>query len=518
MSSLRDGYIIGFDSGTQSVKTIVFNKIGNIIGEGKSSHSTSIPRPNWAEQDPNEWWSAFLRSIKIALKNANASPDQVDIVGITHQRETICAIDKDGNPVIPAQVWYDARALDEVRWIKEEYGSEKYMEISGRMPDTTWWAQKAMWIKNNMSEIFDSIHKLLTVHGYFVYKLTGELKDTYAAPTGLLDIKNFNYSNQLLDDFEIPREKLCDLIAPGEIIGYVTKEASSETGLPAGLPISSGAGDQQAGGLGCEVVEVGTSYLNLGTSVVLGTLTKDYIFHKNFFTRAGCIPGTWNPESIINGGYWMITWFKKNFAKTEIEAADSCGITAEEILESEAIKIPAGSQGLILQPYWLGVRQPYWDENAKGIIIGWTGNHTKAHLYRSIIEGIAYDVRLNFDRMEEALGSAIEDVRIHGGGANSDLSCQIMSDITNKPVYRMHTQEATALGAAILATVANRDYRSVKEAATLMTHIAREFKPMRKNRAIYEKYYKNVYENLYPSNMKLMKNISALDSIYDATG
>jgi xylulokinase len=204
----------------------------------------------------------------------------------------------------------------------------------------------------------------------------------------------------------------------------------------------------------------------------------------------------------------MITWFKDNFGKTEMEAAASCGIVAEEILELEAKRIPAGSQGLVLQPYWLGVRQPYWDENARGVIIGWTGNHTKAHLYRAIIEGIAYDIRLNFDGMEEALESTITNIRIYGGGAKSELSCQIVADVTNRPVSTVHTEEATTLGAAIHAATANKDYKDIKEAANSMVHIAREYKPNKKNSRTYERYYKNVYVDLYSSNMKLMKKIS----------
>ncbi|MEM2111329.1 MAG: FGGY-family carbohydrate kinase [Candidatus Bathyarchaeia archaeon] len=501
-------YILAFDSGTQSVKTIIFDAEGNDKGEGRILHKVFTPKAGYAEQDPEEWWTAFCKSVQQALTNGNVSPNRIAAIGITHQRCTICVVDENGKPLLPAQVWYDSRAVKEVRWIKEKFGAEKYLRIAGRMPDTTWWAQKAMWIKNNEEKIFNKAYKLLTVHGYFVYKLTGNYKDSYAAPTGLLDMEKLSYSEELLNTLGIPREKLCDLVPPGEIIGYVSRKASIETGLPEGIPVASGAGDQQSGGLGCGVVRKGLAYLNLGTSVVLGLFSPEYVYHRNFLVREGAVPGTWNLEALVNSGYWLVTWFKDNFCQIEKHIADQCKVSIEELLEQEAKKVPAGSSGLIVQPYWLGVRQPYWDENAKGTIIGWRDVHTRSHFYRAIIEGIAYEVQLNIEGIEKALKTKIIELRAHGGGAKSPLSCQIIADVSNLPVYKIQTHEATALGAAILAAKAIRLYSDVSSAIESMVKISSKVMPIRNNHKIYSHIYKSIYRKLYPTLHPLMKKLN----------
>jgi xylulokinase len=497
--------IVAFDSGTQSVKTIIFDKYGNILGEGHAPHTIFINEFR-AEQDPNEWWSAFCTSFKIALKNSRIPVERIAAVGLTTQRETMCAVDFEGKPLIPAQVWYDTRAIKQVRKIKDEFGSERYMKIAGRMPDTTWWIFKVMWIKDNEKDVFNSTYKFLTVHGFFIYKLTGEFKDSYASPTGILDMTTMNYSTELMKAFDIPREKLCDLVQPGTIIGYVSSEAAKETGLIEGTPVVAGAGDQQAGALGAGVITPNSAYLNLGTSVVLGVVEKYYKYNSNFIVREGCAPNTWNFEALINSGYWMITWFKENFAQTEINAALSLKLHPEVILDLEAEKIPAGSHGLIVQPYWLGVRQPYWDEKAKGSVIGWSSIHTRAHFYRAIIEGLAYEIKLNLELFEETLKNSVDDVVTFGGGAKSSLSCQIIADVLNKPIRLTGTHEATTLGAAILAAFGVKLYSSIEEAVKTMTKISMRFDPKRENVDVYLKLFK-VYKRLYPTVRSLMKDL-----------
>jgi xylulokinase len=498
-------YIVSFDSGTQSVKTLILNKEGVILGEGHSPHSVNVPAPMRAEQDPNQWWSAFCDSMKIAFQKSGIRPSEIAAIGITNQRETMCAVDSNGNPVIPAQVWYDSRSIPQVARVRADFGAEEYMKVTGRMPDTTWWVMKVMWVKDNLKETFAKVHKFLTVSGFFVYKLTGEFKDSYASSPGIHDMMKIDYSTEVLNRLDIPREKLCDLFPPGSIIGRVSAKAAKETGLPEGTPVAAGAGDQQAGGLGCGLTKAGAAYLNLGTSVVLGVISSKYVYHQNFFVREGCVSGTWNLEALINGGYWMVTWFKENFAQPEMVAAQSQKLSVEKILESAAEKIPAGSLGLVVQPYWLGVRQPYWDENARGTIIGWNNAHTRIHLYRAIIEGIAYDIRLNLEGFEDAIGIKIDDIRVFGGGAKSNLSCNIMADVLGRQVTRVATPEATALGAAILAAYAAGMFDTIDEAVQSMTSVGEKFNTNEKNAATYTDLYSKIYRPLYPSLQQIMK-------------
>lgn len=499
-------YVIGFDSGTQSVKTIIFDKDGSIVGEGHQQHKVDIS-PGRAEQNPEDWWDCFCLSVKQALENAKISSESISSIGITHQRCTLCIVDENCRPLLPAQVWYDARSVKQVRWVREEFGAERYLEIAGRLPDTTWWAQKLMWVRDNLPDIFDKAYKFLTVHGFFVRRLTGEWKDSYAAPTGLLDMAELRYSTTLLDRFGIPREKLCDLIPPGEVIGYVNKQAAEQTGLSMEVPVASGTGDQQAGGLGCGVIDSRLAYLNLGTSVVLGTISPRYVAHQNFLVREGVVPGTWNPEALLNSGYWLITWFKENFTKQLTESFEKTDVP-EERLDTIAGKVPPGSLGLIVQPYWLGVRQPYWDENARGSIIGWTSAHKPEHLYRAILEGISYDIRLNLEGMEKVLDILPDEVRIHGGGARSGLSCQIMADVLNRDVNTVSTTEATALGAAILAATAVGFYPNIEDAVKNMTRVKSQFRPIRSNSEIYDELYRKIYSKYYEAVQPFFKEIT----------
>jgi xylulokinase len=505
---LSPDYLVGFDSGTQSVKTVVFDEKGNTIGQGHRAHKISVPKLDWAEQDPEDWWEAFRLSLREALRDAKISSEKVSAVAMTHQRSTLVVVDEECHPLLPAQVWHDSRSVEQVRWTNEKFGGDRYMKITGCMPDTTWWGQKIMWVKDNEPQIFNKVCKFLTVHGFFVRRLTGEWTDSYAAPSGVLDMANLRYSSTILEAMGIPREKLCNLVPPGEVIGYISSEAARETGLPVGIPVASGAGDQQAGGLGCGVIQPNMAYLNLGTSVVLGTLSREYVAHRNFIVRAGTLPSTWNPEALLSAGCWMINWFKDNFAREEADTARKNGVLTEEILDSESQEIPAGSMGLVVQPYWLGVRQPYWDQNARGSIIGWTAGHTKLHLYRAIIEGMAYDTRLNLEGIEQALQRSIEDVRVLGGGARSRLCCQIIADVLNRTVSTMSTSEAAALGAAILAAEALKLYPTLEDAASNMTRVGSTFRPIPSHGELYNRLYRMVYINCYETLRPLLKALA----------
>jgi xylulokinase len=508
---LEPGYIVGFDSGTQSVKTIVCDKEGRRVGQAREEHAVHCPIQGWAEQNPEDWWKAFCISLERALHDAGISSSEVEAIAMAHQRSTLAIVDEDCRSLLPAQVWHDSRSTEQVRWINEQFGGERYMNITGCMPDVTWWGPKIMWVRDHESDIFKKAYKFLTVHGFFVRKLTGEWKDSRAAPSGVLDMARLDYSNTLLDALGIPREKLCDLISPGEVIGYISKDTARETSLPVGVPVAAGAGDQQSGGLGCGVVDSNTAYLNLGTSVVVGTSSRKYVPHRNLIIRAGAIPGTWNPEALLSSGYWMITWLKENFAVREVEAAKKKAIPPEEILDAAAEKLQAGSSGLILQPYWLGVRQPYWDQDARGTIIGWTSSHRREHLYRATIEGIAYDIRLNLTGIEQILGSSIEQIRIHGGGAKSKFSCQIVADVLNRSVSTIRTVEATAQGAVALAATAIGLYPKVEDAATSMAKIETTFEPIEKNASLYEAFYQEVYAKLYETVRPLLRKITQID-------
>ena len=292
----------------------------------------------------------------------------------------------------------------------------------------------------------------------------------------------------------------------------VTLAAAQATGLPAGLPVVAGAGDGQCAGLGANAIVPGRAYLNLGTAVASGVISAGYRCDRAFRTLIAPIPGHYYAEHILRGGVFTIAWFVEKFA------ADLRGLSAtahqpqraEEVLEAAAAQLPPGAGGLMLVPYWNNVMNPYWDPSATGIVIGWTGSHGRAHFYRAILEGIAYEQRLVGDAMMAALGAPFTEYVVMGGGSHSDLWRQIIADVTGVPVVRSTSAEATCLGAGILAATAAGWYADVSVAAAAMTGVAGRCAPQPATQAIYDRLYREVYQGLFPVVQPAVDRLTAL--------
>jgi xylulokinase len=296
-----------------------------------------------------------------------------------------------------------------------------------------------------------------------------------------------------------------EALPPGEIAGEVSSVAAQVCGLPVGLPVVAGVGDGQAGGLGVNITQSGQAYLNLGTAVVSGTHTDTYVIDPAFRTMYSPLPGAYSLETVLLGGTYTITWFVENWAETVDNPAklglsvDNSG-SIEEMYESAIQNVPPGAEGLMLVPYWNSAMNPYWDATASGIVVGWRGVHRRRHLYRAILEGIGFEQRLHIEGVESALGRPVQRFVAMGGGARSALWCQIIADITGKPVYRATTPEASALGAGIQAAWGVGLFDDVRDAARAMTHIAiAPFKPDEERHTFYTRLYDDVYRHLFPA-------------------
>jgi xylulokinase len=282
------------------------------------------------------------------------------------------------------------------------------------------------------------------------------------------------------------------------MLGTVTKTAAEATGLRVGLPVVSGVGDGQAGGLGVNITRPGESYLNLGTAVVSGTYAASYVTDPAFRTMVGGVPGSYSLETVLLGGTYTVTWFAEKMADLDASGAHAGSVEARY---DEAIAdIPPGAEGLMLVPYWNSAMNPYWDVDASGIVVGWRGVHTRAHLYRAILEGIAFEQRLHTEGVEAALGEEIGRYVAMGGGTRSARWCQIVADVTGKPVTRAATPEAAALGAGILAAAGVGLFTDVRAAAEAMTRIeAQAFTPDAERHGFYTTLYQEVYQHLFPA-------------------
>jgi sugar (pentulose or hexulose) kinase len=298
------------------------------------------------------------------------------------------------------------------------------------------------------------------------------------------------------------------VVLPGAILGELTDEAATETGLPTGLPIVAGAGDGQCAGLGANVTGPGRVYMNIGTAMVSGAHTDEYVADRAFRTLCSPIAGAYTTEEALGGGTFIVSWFVDRFAADLRNV--NLPLSPEDLLEAAASKLSPGSLGLMLVPYWNAVMPPYWDTHATGITIGWTGAHRREHFYRAILEGIAFEERFATEGMERATGKPINEFIVMGGGSRSALWCQIVADIVGKRVTRASTTEATNLGAGILAAAAAGWYSTVRDAANAMTRTERSFEPDETSHKIYDRLFNEVYCGLFPAIKQSVDRLSEL--------
>jgi xylulokinase len=325
---------------------------------------------------------------------------------------------------------------------------------------------------------------------------------------GLIDMRAHSWAVDIIKELGLQVDQFPDLVPPGQIIGYVSQAGSVESGLPVGLPIIAGAGDGQCAGLGANAIGYERTYLNLGTAVVSGAFSPDYLVNPAFRTHFSPLDGSYFLETVIRGGVSTISWFVDEFA--DDLRSNATPLTPEEQLEIAASKVPPGCFGLLLVPYWNSVMNPYWDTSATGIMIGWTGSHGREHFYRAILEGIAFEQRLAGDGMMKALERRFDEIVAVGGGSQSDLWCQIIANITGIPVVRSTTTEATCLGAGILAAAKVGWYPDITSAANAMTRTIERFVPQPEIAPFYERLYQEIYLPLFPTIQHLVDHLTEL--------
>jgi len=353
-------------------------------------------------------------------------------------------------------------------------------------------------------------HKFLDVHAFLVYYLTGSFRTSTASadPMGLFDMAKQGWAGDLIGQLGLRLNQFADCLPPGSIIGHIHPQAAAATGLPIGLPVVAGAGDGQCAGLGANATGGGRAYLNLGTAVVSGVFSTNYLTDLAFRTLNAPIAGAYFLETVLKGGVFTVNWFVEKFA-SDLRLAAQAG-SAEASLSAAAAHVPPGALGLMVVPYWHNVMNPYWDPAASGITIGWTGAHGREHFYRAILEGIAFEQRLVGDALMQAIGQPFTEYVAMGGGSHSDLWLQILADVTGVSVVRSTTTEATCLGAAILAATAVGWYGDVYQAAAGMTGVTDRFTPQPTTQAIYEQLYTEVYKPLFPTLQALIDRLTQL--------
>ena len=504
----KEDYVIGIDCSTTATKAIVWDERGNAIAEGRGTFGLLSPHPDWGEQNAEDWWESTKTALRCATQVVDTG--RIGAIGITHQRETFVCVNEDDHPIRPAILWLDSRARKEVA----EYGSEAVHRITGKKPNPTVAFYKMLWLRENEPGTLARAAKVVDVHAFLVHRMTGHWRTSWACadPLGLVDMENFDWSDNLLGTVGLKREQMCELYPPGDVVGELKEDVAREIGLPAGLPVVSGAGDGQAAGLGANITEPGRAYLNLGTGIVSGMYGENYSYGDEYRVLSGPIPKTYTLETLLPAGTYIVSWFCDRFAGVNAREF-GLDLSTEKILETAAAQLEPGSDGLFAVPYWNNALMPYWDFDARGIMVGWTGAHGKAHAYRAILEGIAFEQRLMTDGVEGALEEPVELLLAMGGGSRSSLWCQIIADVMQRPVSVTREPESTCLGSGMLAAAACGIHDGIREAAAAMGDTGARFEPDERRAARYDRLY-DIYKELYPSLRSLFPKLT--DTLRDA--
>jgi xylulokinase len=500
--------VVSIDSSTTACKAIAWDSRGAALAEGRAAYPLKEPHPGWHEQDAEDWWAGACRALNDCLAQVDAR--QVDALAITHQRETFVPVDAAGAPLRHAILWNDERSRTQVLSLERRYGREALHQLTGKPPSMTASISKLLWLVEHEPQTAAQAARILDVHAFLVHRLTGAYCTSLASadPLGVLDMQQRTWAADLIGDLGLRPDQFVELAEPGAPIGRISAAAAAATGLPAGLPVIAGAGDGQCAGLGANVAAAGRAYLNLGTAIAAGAFSPTYLCDRAFRTLMAPIPGTYYAEHLLRGGVYTIAWFVERFA------ADLRGAipdrSAEQLLEAAAAQIPPGADGLLLLPYWNNVMNPYWDPLATGVTVGWRGVHGRAHFYRAILEGIAYEQRLVGDAIMAVTGQQFTAYTAMGGGSRSPLWLQIMADVTGVPVLRSTTSEATCLGAGILAAAGAGWHADVAAAAAAMTGHAGHYQPAPAAQAVYNRLYEGVYRTLFPTLQATLDKLALL--------
>jgi sugar (pentulose or hexulose) kinase len=513
---MSDDLILAIDNGTQSIRALLFDLDGNLVAKSQVQLEAYFSQhPGWAEHDVEEYWQALCTACQGLWSQPGVRREAIKGVAVTTQRATTINLDKDGKPLRPAVVWLDQRRTDDYPPISRLWKTA--FKLARVESTINFFRSKAEsnWIKANQPEIWAKTDKFLMLSGYLNYRLCGKFIDSIGSQVGYVpfDYKGLKWAGKRdwkWQALPITPSMLPELVPPATVFGAINEAASAATGIPLGTPLVAAAADKACEVIGAGCLEPHVGCLSYGTTATINTTTKRYLEVTPFIPPyPAAVPGAYSTEVQIFRGFWMVNWFKEQFGHHEKSQANIQGVSAESLFDDLVNSVPPGSMGLMLQPYWSpGVRIP--GPEAKGAIIGFGDVHTRAHLYRAILEGLAYSLREGKERIEKRSGVPITSLRVSGGGSQSDAAMQLTADIFGLPAARPHVYETSGLGAAIDAAVGLGLHPDFKTAMEKMTRLGKVFEPIQANRKIYDELYTRVYQKMYAQLQPLYRDIQKI--------
>ena len=502
-------YILGVDLGTSSIKASLLDLETHSILRESVELSVSYPDSFSAEQNPEDWWKGFCKLIS-QLRSRVGDLDKLSAIGLSGQMLGLVLLDRKGNPVRPCILWCDQRSYQEIEEIKEKVSLEELLKYTANTPLTGYWLPKILWLRKHEPSALSQTFKMLLPKDFLRLKLTGafttEVSD--ASSTFLFDVANRRWSEKMIDLFEINRDTLPQVVESPEITGYVTPQASLETGLPEGIPVVGGGGDQSSGGIGLGVIHSGLVSCVLGTSgVVMAQTEEAKMDHQNRGLHSFCysIPGKWFLMGCTLAAGGSYQWLFNSLAKLDKDLSF-------DKLNSLAGEISPGSKGLIFLPYLIGERTPHSDPNARGVFFGLSYEHDIRHMIRSVIEGVAFSQRESVEILK-SFSLTAQKLTLSGGAARSPLWCQVMADVMDMEVETTNIEDPASTGAAFIAGVGTGAFTSFSEVGENFIQPVEHYQPDKRNsqlyQALFEKYRDlyRVLRDFYPDFVSLQKEI-----------
>ncbi len=510
---MSSNLLLAIDVGTQSTRAIVFDAAGALLAKAQIAHEPvhTAPQPGWAEQDPMLYWDAVVSACQ-SLWTQGIDPQQIAGLALTTQRATMICTDAQGRPLRPAIVWLDQRESAAPPVMSAAWRTAFALAGAGPLIRHAQRQAECNWLWQHEPKLWHDTAKFLFLSGWLCHRLTGEFVDSVGSQVGYVP---FDYKQQQWaapsdfkwQAFAVTRDRLPRLVKPGQPMGALTASAAAALGLPPALPVIAAGADKACEVLGCGAVDPLTAQLSFGTSATINTTQPRYLEVQRLLpSYPAAMPGAWNTEIQIYRGFWLVSWFKREFAHRETTLAAERGVSVESLFDELIKAVPAGALGLTLQPYWSpGVRDP--GPEAKGAIVGFGDVHTRAHFYRAILEGLVYGLRAGREQIEKKLGQRINRLIVGGGGSQSDAAMQITADVFNLVAERPVIYETSALGAAINCAVGLGLHKDHATAVLAMCKPGQQFTPNPEAARTYDALYRGVYRELYPRLKPLYERI-----------
>jgi len=509
---MAEKFILAHDLGTTGNKASLFDEQGKVRASALSLYGTEYSRPNWVEQNPEDWWKAVCTSTRQLLSTSGISPQQVACITFSGQMMGCVAIDRKARPLQNALIWADTRAVPEAEQLISKVGMEKVYRITGHRASSSYSAAKIMWVRDHQPEIFAEAYKFVQPKDFIVARLTGVFATDFsdAGGTNLYDLEGYDWSSTLLEATNLDRSILPDVHESTEVVGHVMASISDEVGLAAGTPVVIGGGDGCCAAAGAGVVKEGDAFNYLGSSSWIALATRLPIYDPSMrtFTWAHLMRGMYSPCGTMQAAGGSYQWLRDTFCLKEKEAAEQEGISPYELMDQLAEQSKPGANGLIYFPYLLGERSPWWNPQARAVYFGLTMRHTRADIIRATLEGITFNLKLILDCFTKQ-GAQIDGMRVIGGGANGRVWRQIMADMYGIPVRRPALlAEATSFGAALAGGIGVGMYKDWSLAESL-TPIVDEIQPDPERSAHYERLL-GIFTRAYEVFMPIYNEIGSL--------